>query len=96
MEDLHERVRADTRCVVLGMQGLLLMDTSGLEALRQLQRALRRRGVSLRLAEAEEQPLSLMRRAGFAAALDGGVAPTVAQAVACVAAPPPVPAPEAP
>ena len=96
VEDLHERVRADTRCVVLGMQGLLLMDTSGLEALRQLQRALRRRGVSLRLAEAEEQPLSLMRRAGFAAALDGGVAPTVAQAVACVAAPPPVPAPEAP
>ena len=96
VEDLHERVRADTRCVVLCMQGLLLMDTSGLEALRQLQRALRRRGVSLRLAEAEEQPLSLMRRAGFAAALDGGVAPTVAQAVACVAAPPPVPAPEAP
>ena len=86
VEDLHERVRADTRCVVIGLQGLLLMDSSGLEALRQLQRTLKRRGVALRLAEAEEQPLSLMRRAGFAAMVDGGVAPTVAQAVASMAA----------
>jgi SulP family sulfate permease len=95
VEDLHERVRGDTRCVVIGLQGLLLMDTSGLEALRQLQRTLKRRGVALRLAEAEEQPLSLMRRAGFAAGVDGGIAPTVAQAVAAMAAAAPSPSPAA-
>jgi SulP family sulfate permease len=83
VEDLHERVAPDTRCVVLGMQRLVLMDSSGLEALRQLHRTLQRRGVVLRLAELGEQPLSLVRRGGLEAALGAaGIAPTVAQALA--------------
>ena len=82
VEDLHERVHEHTRCVVLGMQRLLLMDSSGLEALRQLHRTLQRRGVTLSLAEAEEQPLSLIRRAGFDATLgEGAVTATLAQAL---------------
>jgi len=83
VEDLHERVAPGTRCVVLGMQRLVLMDSSGLEALRQLHRTLQRRGVVLRLAELGEQPLSLVRRGGLAATLGAtGIAPTVAQALA--------------
>ena len=83
VESLPDRVRVGTHCVVLGLHRLVLMDTSGLESLRQVHRALKRRGIGLRLAEAEEQPLSLIRRSGFAQDLgDGGIAPTVAQAMA--------------
>ena len=86
VEDLHGRVAPGTRCVVLGMDRLLLMDSSGLEALRQLHRALQRQGVGLRLAEVAEQPMSLLRRSGFEQALGvDGVAPTVAQALAAAA-----------
>jgi SulP family sulfate permease len=89
VEDLHDRVAPGTRCVVLGLQRLVLMDTSGLEALRQLQRTLQRSGIALRLAEVAEQPLSLIRRGGFAETLgEGGIAPTVAQAIAAAAADP--------
>ena len=83
VEDLPGRILPGTRCVVLGMDRLLLMDSSGLEALRQLHRALQRQGVGLRLAEVAEQPLSLLRRSGFEQALGvDSVMPTVAQAVA--------------
>jgi SulP family sulfate permease len=83
VESLPERVHTGTRCVVLSLHRLVLMDTSGLESLRQVHRALQRRGIGLRLAEAEEQPLSLIRRSGFAQDLGvDGLAPTVAQAMA--------------
>jgi sulfate permease, SulP family len=97
VEDLHERVTPGTRCVVLGLQRLVLIDTSGLEALRQLQRTLQRQGAALRLAEVAEQPLSLIRRGGLAQALGAdGIAPTLAQAVAAPeAAPGPVSRPAA-
>jgi sulfate permease, SulP family len=58
------------------------MDTSGLDALEQLHRALKKRGITLWLAAVNEQPLSLMQRAGFGAELgDAGIAPTLAEAV---------------
>ena len=41
------------------------MDTSGLDAVRQLQRELQRRQVTLILANVTDQPLSLIRRSGF-------------------------------
>ena len=66
LEDLPGRVRTDTRAVVLDMHRLVSMDTSGLEALRQLHQALQRRGVALLLERVNEQPLSLIRRSGFA------------------------------
>jgi len=69
VEEMPARVRPDTRAVVLEMHRLISMDTSGLDALRQMHRALQRRGVALVLANVNEQPLSLMRRSGFEAIL---------------------------
>jgi SulP family sulfate permease len=65
VESLAERVPADARAVVVQTHRLVLLDTSGLEALEQFERALHRRGVSLWLAELEAQPRSLMLRSGF-------------------------------
>ena len=69
VEDLPQRLPAGTQHVVLDMHHLFLMDTSGLEALKQLHRNLQRQGVTLTLVDVNEQPLSLTRRSGFAAAL---------------------------
>ena len=69
VEDLPQRLQAGTQHVVLDMHHLFLMDTSGLEALKQLHRNLQRQGVTLTLVDVNEQPLSLIRRSGFAAAL---------------------------
>ena len=44
-----------------------VIDTSGLEALQQLHRTLKRRDIALVLANVNDQPLSLMRRSGFEA-----------------------------
>jgi len=66
------------RAVVLEMHRLVSMDTSGLDALSHLHRALKKRGIGLVLAHVNEQPLSLMRRAGFADILgEDGIVPTV-------------------
>ncbi|MFM8766329.1 MAG: SulP family inorganic anion transporter [Rubrivivax sp.] len=65
VEDLPERMTPGTRQVALDMHRLVSMDASGLEALRQLHRSLRRKGVGLVLVDANEQPLSLIRRSGF-------------------------------
>ena len=64
VEDLPEQVAEPARVVVLAMQHLISMDTSGLDALVQLQRTLSRRGLVLVLCGLHEQPLGLMRRSG--------------------------------
>ena len=69
IEALPEQLPVGTRCVVLEMQRLISMDSSGLDALEQMHRTLVRQGVALVLANVNEQPLSLMRRAGFEAVL---------------------------
>ena len=69
LEALPARVLPGTRAVVLDMQRMLSMDTSGLDALAQCRRSLARRGIVLMLAALDEQPLSLIRRAGFDAEL---------------------------
>ncbi len=69
VEALAEQLRPGTQAVVLDLHRLVQLDTSGLEALRELHRLLSRRGIALLLAEVGEQPLSLMQRAGFAAEL---------------------------
>jgi anti-anti-sigma factor len=69
VEDLPQRLQAGTQHVVLDMHRLFSIDTSGLEALKQLHRSLQRQGVTLTLVDVNEQPLSLIRRSGFAAAL---------------------------
>ena len=65
VEALPARLPEGTRCVVLEMHRLINIDTSGLDALEQLHRTLKRQGIALVLANVNEQPLSLIRRSGF-------------------------------
>jgi SulP family sulfate permease len=62
VEDLPDQLPADVRVVVLEVQRLISVDTSGLDALIQLQRTLGRRDIHLVLCEINEQPWSLLRR----------------------------------
>jgi SulP family sulfate permease len=66
IEDLPGRVAEGTQHVRLDLDRLMSLDTSGLDALQQLHRALTRRGVTLSLDRVPAQPLSLMQRSGFA------------------------------
>jgi SulP family sulfate permease len=53
------------RVVVLDMQKLINVDTTGLDMLATLQRKLARNGKQLFIAGANTQPLSLFSRSGF-------------------------------
>jgi SulP family sulfate permease len=64
VEDLPEQLPPSAKVVVLETSRLISMDTSGLDALVQLQRTLARRQVRLMLCGLNEQPLSLVRRSG--------------------------------
>ena len=87
IEAIADQLPAGTRALVLDMHRLVLLDTTGVDALTQLLRALRKRGVALVVAEVNEQPRSLMHRSGFDALLDdGAVAPTLADALQRAAA----------
>ncbi len=52
--------------VVLDATHLIALDTSGLDALRQLHKSVLQRGGSLRMEALHEQPRSLIERSGFA------------------------------
>jgi SulP family sulfate permease len=81
IEALPDQLAAGTRAVVLDMQRLVLMDSSGLDALQQMHRTLQRSGIALVLANVNEQPLALMRSTGFEAALGSeNIVPTLAEA----------------
>jgi len=62
VEELIDQLPTGTRVVVLEAQRLISVDTSGLDALIQLQRTLARRDVHLVLCEVNEQPMGLLRR----------------------------------
>ena len=82
IEALPDALPAGTRAVVLDMQRLVLMDSSGLDALEQMHRTLQRQGIALVLANVNEQPLGLMRRSGFEAVLGADqIVPTVSAAL---------------
>jgi SulP family sulfate permease len=85
VEALPAQVPVDTRAVVLEMNRLISLDSSGLDALEQLHRDLSQRGVALILASVNEQPLGLIRRSGFETVLgtDHIVPSVVAAAQAC-------------
>ena len=86
IEALPDTLAAGTRTVVLDMQRLVLMDSSGLDALEQMHRTLKRQGTALVLANVNEQPLLLMRRAGFETALGAEhIVPTVSAALSATA-----------
>lgn len=81
IESLPARVPEGTRAVVLEMHRLVLLDSSGLDALQTLHRTLTRRGVALVLAHVNEQPLALIRSSGFEADLGAAqIVPTVSAA----------------
>jgi SulP family sulfate permease len=65
LEPLAAQLPGGTHVLVLEMHRLVALDTTGVDALTQLARALRRRGIGLVLAELNEQPLSLLKRAGL-------------------------------
>jgi SulP family sulfate permease len=69
VEGLAEQLPADCRELLLDMQLLVSMDSSGLDALAQLQRALARQGRRLTLCGFNPQPASLIKRGGLALAL---------------------------
>lgn len=82
LEALPAQLPESTHALVLDMHRLIAMDTSGLDALEQLQRTLAKRGVALLLAEVNDQPRSLMRRAGFEAHVgEQAIASTLAEAL---------------
>ena len=82
IEALPDTLAPGTHTVVLDMQRLVLMDSSGLDALEQMHRTLQRQGTALWLAQVNEQPLALMRRAGFEQALGATrIVPTVQAAL---------------
>jgi SulP family sulfate permease len=79
LEALPEQLPAGTRAVVFEMHRLIVIDTSGVEALRELHRALTRQGVALVLAHINAQPLDLLQRSGLAAELgEAAIVPTLA------------------
>jgi sulfate permease, SulP family len=81
IEALPAQLPEGTRAVVLEMHRLISLDTSGIDALDQLHRTLKRREIGLVLANVNEQPLSLMRRSGFEALIGAEhIVPTVAAA----------------
>jgi SulP family sulfate permease len=82
IESLPAQIDPHTRAVVLEMHRLISMDTSGLDALQQLHRALQGRSIALVLANVNEQPLSLIRRSGFEEVLGPDqIVPTVSALV---------------
>lgn len=72
VEEVAEQLPAGTQAVVLDLNRLMLIDTSGLDALAQLRRTLQRLGVRLIVCEANEQPRRLFERSGFDALLGEG------------------------
>ena len=69
LERVGENLPAGTKAVILEMHQLVSIDSSGLDALQQLHRQLRRQNVRLALCALNAQPLALMRQAEFDAVL---------------------------
>jgi SulP family sulfate permease len=90
VEAATQYLQPDTHAVVLRMNRLIAIDTTGLDALEQLHRTLHRRGIRMLLCEVNEQPMSLMRRAGFLDHIgESSVAPDLDEALRRCAAPEP-------
>ena len=85
LEAVGKGVPAGTRAVVLEMHQLVSIDTSGLEALRQLHRSLQRQGARLLLCALNEQPLALIRQTQLDAVLgDDNLQPDLPAALAAI------------
>ena len=81
IEALPALLPPGTRVLVLEMHRLISLDTSGLDALELLHKALEKQQIGLVLANVNEQPLSLVQRSGFGDHLGAeNIVPTVADA----------------
>ncbi len=81
LESVAEALPPGTHGMVLQAHRLISLDTSGLDALRQLHRHLTRQGVRLVVCELDDEPMALIRSSGFAATLgEGNIVPTMADA----------------
>jgi SulP family sulfate permease len=69
VESVAEELPAGTQVMVLEASRMVLIDSSGLDALKQLHKLLARQQVGLLLCDLNEQPLALMERSGFLATL---------------------------
>ncbi len=65
LEPLIDPARPVADVVVLDLHQLINIDTTGMDVMESLLRMSNRRGQRLIIAQANEQPLSLMRRSGF-------------------------------
>ena len=82
LEHLAEELPPGTRAMVLDAHKLIMLDTSGLDALEQLHRTLARQQVVLRLCELNEQPRGLIERSGLAGVLGPhGISNSLAEAL---------------
>lgn len=83
VETVAQDLPPGTRAVVLEASRLVSIDTSGIDALLQLQRTLARQDVRLLFCGLNEQPLDLIRRSGFEGVIGADrLAPDLASALA--------------
>jgi sulfate permease, SulP family len=83
LEMLLDMKRDVPRVTILDLHHVINMDTTGLETLDTLRRALARRGSHLVLCDVNAQPASLLRRGGLASALgEENIQPDLSAALA--------------
>jgi len=79
VESMADQLPASCQTLVLDLQMLVSMDSSGLDALQQLRRSLGRQGRRLVLCSLNPQPADLVLRGGLGEALGpGGIHPDLA------------------
>ncbi len=79
---LEEAERSSPRVLVLDLHKVINIDTTGLDMLDVVRKALEKRGAALVLSDANDQPLSLFRRSGFLGRLgDGNLQPDLVAAI---------------
>ena len=89
LEPLLDPTRPVADITVLDLHQLINLDTTGLDALQSFHRMLDKRGKRLVIVGANTQPLSLMERSGFTAALgDHSLFDTLDAALATLGTPP--------
>jgi SulP family sulfate permease len=65
LEEISDPKREISKVLILDMENLINIDTTGMEALESLYETLTQKGSQLLLASAKGQPLSIMQRSGF-------------------------------
>ena len=63
--DIH--MESDVKVVIIRMRGVPAMDISALRSLKNIHNVCNKRGITMVLSHVQEQPKSMMEKAGFAA-----------------------------